>query len=340
MNKNAELPINFTARHGTPDDIPTAVELFNRFSQHYLGVRDVEVDDVKNEWTMPGFNPKTDTRLVFSPDGNLVGYVEVWLNETPLVHPWVWGRVDPDFERQGIGTYLMAWAEERAREALSQSPPDLRVAYRTGCYNAVEPCARLMQSLDLPLIRHSFRMRIELDSAPPEPVWPDGISVRTPEDVYSKIEALYQVDDEVFQDHFGYVPQPYEDGLARFRHHFAENEAYNDPSLWFMAMDGDEIVGICLCRKYGYEDKQGGYISSLGVRRPWRKRGIGLALLQHAFGEYYRRGYHSVSLGVDAENLTGALRLYEKAGMHVHRQFDLYEKELRPGKEISVESLG
>jgi len=62
-------------------------------------------------------------------------------------------------------------------------------------------------------------------------------------------------------------------------------------------------------------------------------------LLRHAFCEYYRRGYEGVSLGVDAENLTGALKLYKKVGMDVHRQFDLYEKELRPGEEISVESL-
>ncbi len=61
--------------------------------------------------------------------------------------------------------------------------------------------------------------------------------------------------------------------------------------------------------------------------------------MQHAFGEFHRRGVHSVGLGVDAENLTGALRLYEKAGMHIHNQFDLYEKEIRPGKEISVQSL-
>ena len=67
--------------------------------------------------------------------------------------------------------------------------------------------------------------------------------------------------------------------------------------------------------------------------------GYWAGLLRHAFGEYYRRGYKGVALGVDAENLTGALRLYKKAGMYVHRQFDLYEKELRPGREVSVQGL-
>ncbi len=80
-------------------------------------------------------------------------------------------------------------------------------------------------------------------------------------------------------------------------------------------------------------------MDTLGVRRQWRKRGIGLALLRHSFGEFYRRGKRMAGLGVDAENLTGALRLYENAGMHVHLAFDHFEKELRPGKEISVQSL-
>jgi ribosomal protein S18 acetylase RimI-like enzyme len=80
-------------------------------------------------------------------------------------------------------------------------------------------------------------------------------------------------------------------------------------------------------------------VRSLGVRRPWRKRGIGLALLRHSFNEFYRRGKRKVGLGVDAQNLTGALRLYENAGMHVDQAFDFYEKELRPGTEISLQSL-
>ena len=82
-----------------------------------------------------------------------------------------------------------------------------------------------------------------------------------------------------------------------------------------------------------------GWIGTLGVRRPWRKRGLGLALLRHAFNEFYRRGKHKVGLGVDAQNLTGALRLYESAGMHVDQASDRYEKELRPGTEISVQFL-
>jgi len=75
------------------------------------------------------------------------------------------------------------------------------------------------------------------------------------------------------------------------------------------------------------------------VLRPWRRRGLALALLHHTFGEFYRRGKRRVGLGVDADSLTGALRLYEKAGMHPIRQYASFEKELRPGVELSTQTL-
>jgi mycothiol synthase len=82
-------------------------------------------------------------------------------------------------------------------------------------------------------------------------------------------------------------------------------------------------------------------VNILGVRRPWRRRGVALALLQHSFREFYSRGRYKVGLGVDAQSLTGATRLYEKAGMRSDpsRQLVLYEKELRPGLEIRTQSL-
>jgi len=78
-----------------------------------------------------------------------------------------------------------------------------------------------------------------------------------------------------------------------------------------------------------------GWIATIGVRRPWRKQGLGLALLLHSFGEFYKRGKTTIGLGVDASNPTGATRLYQKAGMRVASEFVTYEKELRAGREPS-----
>ncbi len=338
-NMSANLPAEFTARPGTMDDLTAVVDLLNTYSQHYLGIQGFTTSTQKNEWTTPKFNPETDIRLVFNSQGGLVGYIEVWTISNPPVHPWVWGRVHPDFVGQGIGTYLLDWGEKRSMQAIPLCPKDARVSYRLGTVSTIEPPKHLYQAFGLKLIRHYFRMLIEMDAPPPEPFWPSGITIRTPKEAATEIEAIYRVDNEAFKDHFGHVEQPFEQGLAEFSHWFLNDENHNDISLWFLAMDGDEIVGIALCLRKDAEDETCGHVDSLAVRRPWRRKGIGLALLQHAFGEYYRRGFRRVSLGVDAQNLSGALRLYEKAGMHVDRQFDLYEKELRPGREIGVESL-
>jgi len=100
-------------------------------------------------------------------------------------------------------------------------------------------------------------------------------------------------------------------------------------------MDGDEIAGVAYCSPRFGGDPEIGIVETLGVRRPWRSQGIALALLHHAFGEFYRRGHKRVGLHVDTHNLSGATRLYKKAGMHVVQEFTFYEKELRPGEELA-----
>jgi mycothiol synthase len=221
-------------------------------------------------------------------------------------------------------------------QALPNVPVDLRFAPRVGTYREAEQPKKLFDDMGYLPIRSSYTMLIEMDAPVPEPEFPAGILVRTyrPE---TDAEAVYRAQTDSFRDHFGFVEEPFEEGLEHFRH-FWEQPGF-DPTLLFLAMDGDEVAGISLCPPHAIEDSELGWVGTLGVRRPWRKRGIGLALLRYSFNEFYRRGKRKVGLGVDAQNLTGALRLYENAGMHVQQAFDLYEKELRPGVEISVESL-
>ncbi len=333
----AGLPNGFTARGAIINDVEPALALFNRWSRSVIG-RDeiIDAQAVRNEWVSPGFNPAEDIRAVFAPNGQMAGYIEIWTTAKPPVHPWIWGRVDPDYEDQGIGTWMMQWAEQRAMRALKEVPKGLRFAPRVGTFREAERSKRLFEDLGYQQIRSSYEMLIETNAAVPEAQFPEGITVRTfnPE---TDAEAVYRAQTDSFRDHFGYVEEPLDEGLKRFRH-FWEGEG-SDPTLLFLAVDGSEIAGISLCRPHSFDDPDMGWVGTLGVRRPWRKRGIGLALLRHSFNEFYRRGKRKVGLGVDAQNLTGALRLYETAGMHVHQAFDLYEKELRAGTEISVQSL-
>ena len=332
-----ELPEGFTARGANMNDVEPAIELINRWSRSALG-RDesANAEAVLTEWKSPGFDPEQDIRLVFAPNGQMAGYIEVWTTSKPPVHPWIWGRVNPDYENLGIGTWMMQWAEQRALRALPAVPAELRFAPRVGIWRESEKSKKLFDDFGYRQVRSSYHMLIDMDAPVPEPEFPEGITLRT-YNLETDAEAIYRAVEDSFRDHYGFVEEPIEEGLKRFKH-FWIHEGF-DPTLLFIAMDGDEIAGINLCRPHAFDDPDVGWVGTLGVRRPWRKRGLGLALLRHSFNEFYRRGKRKVGLGVDAQNLTGALHLYESAGMHVHHAFDHYEKELREGTEISVQSL-
>jgi ribosomal protein S18 acetylase RimI-like enzyme len=167
-------------------------------------------------------------------------------------------------------------------------------------------------------------MQKELDGQLIEPVWPTGIALR-PFDIERHARAVYDAEDTFFQDHWGHLREDY----AQWRHWTVERADF-DPSLWFVAWADDQIAGISLC-----EDAELPWVASVGVARAWRGKGLALALLYEAFGTFTRRGRHRVALGVDSENLTGATRLYKRAGMHVAHENILYEKELRAGVDLS-----
>ena len=336
---NVSLPEGCTVRGATMGDLEQAMRLFNRWSHSVIG-RDefTDIESIRDEWQTPGFDLAEDTRLVFAPNGELVGYVEVWTTQKPPVHPWIWGRLDPLYEDMSIGTWMLHWAEQRALRALPSVPAELRFAPHVGTYRQAEKAKKLFEDMGYQRIRSTYHMLIEMDSPIPETEFPEGIVLRT-YNPSTDAEAVYRAEKDAFRDHFGFVEEPFEEGLKRWKHS-REHEGF-DPTLYFLAMDGPsgEIAGISLCRSRSFYDLDRGWVRSLGVRRPWRKQGIGLALLRHSFNEFYRRGKRKVGLGVDAQNLTGALRLYEGAGMHVDQAYDHYERELRPGTEISVQSL-
>jgi mycothiol synthase len=332
-----KLPAGFSVRGADFDDIERSSRLISRWSQSTLGWEENESkESVLRVWKSPGFDPAQDIRLVFAPNGDLAGYIEVWATFKPPVHPGIWGRVDPDYEGLGIGSWMLQWAEAHVLKLLPTLPAEVRFAPRIGVARQAEKSKKLFEDFGYVYVRSFYHMLINLDAPMPEPEFPEGITLRTfnPD---TDLDAVYRADQDAFRDHFGFVEEPYEEGLIRFKHHWLNEDM--DHSLLFLAMDGDQIAGFNLCRPHADDDPEMGWVGSLGVLRPWRKRGLGLALLRHSFNEFYRRGKRKVGLGVDAQSLTGALRLYEHAGMHVHKAFDQYEKELRPGQEMSVQSL-
>jgi GNAT superfamily N-acetyltransferase len=220
--------------------------------------------------------------------------------------------VHPAYQGQGIGTALAQWAETHVREAMVELPAGDRVTLvqRVLCADTAARTLLLDQGYQL---AHTFvRMHVETDARPPRPTLPSGITIR-PYRPGREERAVIYADYDAFREIEG--EPPFEASYARWIRR-VEADLTHDPSLWFVAVEDDEIVGAALCRPQADAGETMGWVNRLSVRAPWRRRGIGLALLQHVFGVFYRRGKHKVGLNVESENPTGAMCLYKKVGMH------------------------
>jgi GNAT superfamily N-acetyltransferase len=174
-------------------------------------------------------------------------------------------------------------------------------------------------------------MEIHMEDPPPGPEVPEGIQLR-PFHREQEGKALIEAIQEAFQDNWGYVERPFELEYERWMY-VLDHDDERAAQYWFVAVEGPEIVGFLLPRLQLSQDPEKAWIYIVGVRRPWRRRGIALALLRRTFSELYQNGKRKIGLEVDTQNPTGATQLYEKAGMHVLWREDFFEKELRTGLE-------
>jgi len=145
---------------------------------------------------------------------------------------------------------------------------------------------------------------------------------------------IHAAENDFFSDHYGFTPNPF-DQWWHFRTRFFKAE----PELWILATADDQIVGMALCSSQRAGQPDLGWISTLGVRRDWRRRGLALAILHESFRRLAAKGRSRAGLGVDANSLTGATRLYEKAGMKVVREAYEYELVVRDGRDLRTTSL-
>lgn len=302
------VDVNAELRAPRLDELEALTDLINRDSGELYGEREESVESMRKWLTGPKLNPETDMRVAVV-DGAFRGYVDVDPEPEPIY--WADLRV-PLSEPDEIRVALLDWVERRARE---RGGTTLR--FHTASVD--EPTRRLLESRGMRVIRHFYRMRIELDREPAEPQWADGLRVRAA--TASDAERVYEAHQESFEEHWEHVRLPFAEW-----EHWLMGEGY-DPSLWFLAEDDGEIAGLSLCREQDGE-KGVGWVSVLGVRKSWRRQGLGRALLLHSFHEFRRRGFSAAALGVDADSLTGANRLYESAGMRVTRRSDVYEQDL------------
>ena len=321
---DAVLDPSITLRYANWDDIEAVTQLIYDVCEADGDTTvALTIDEMKEEWNMPGFNIETDGIIAATADGRVVGYEE-FVNEHEHSKLRTDGYVHPQFKGLGIATSMMQLIEERARKEIALAAPGARVYLHSTLDNHDESGKGVHEDLGFSPIRYHWRMQTDLESAPPAVEFPKGIELR-PFDREQHAHALWQAHNEAWRDLWDSHEIPFDEWVEeKF-----EDSGY-DPSLWMVAWDGDQIAGFSLNRfRMGI-----GWIRHLGVRRPWRKQGLGYSLLIHSFGEFHKRGMKAVGLGVDAQSPTGATRLYQKAGMYIASEFVTYEKELRPGREL------
>ena len=265
--------------------------------------------DLEDEWSDLDLERNA---LVIRDGERIVGYGalreqgELWRAEA-YVHPDAFGR--------GIGrliaTELDALAAVRGARRIQNGVFEVDAAART-----------LLESLDYAAVRVFRELRVELDAPPPAPAWPAGLQI-VPFEPERDARDFHAAHQEAFTDHWDYAPRDFDEWSASH----LDSERF-DPSLWCVVRDGDEVAAgtICTADTYG-----GGWVHALFTRRPWRKQGVGAALLRDALGRFWERDERSVGLGVDSASGTGAFRLYERAGMTATLGWVMYEKRFGDG---------
>lgn len=284
------------------EDAASATAVLNRHSHDLHGTDDTTAAQVAEAWRSPEVDFPADVFLA-ERDGRLVGYADVF----------VWGDT--------------AWLDVRATdpdaldpllEASVRSASTKPVAYVRGW--ASEHDRAMQEAYErarFRSFRHSFRMEIGLEGELPEPVWPAGFAVRPfREGDERSFHAAHMAS---FADTWGFAEEPFEHWA-----HWMLGEMFQ-PDHWFVVETHEEVAAIAICRVSETEPGLG-WVQILGVVPAYRRRGLALALLQHVFRHFAEHGLLRVGLGVDAENPTGAVALYERAGMHVARRDVRYER--------------
>ena len=287
-----------TIRTATWGDFEAVADLLDRRSRAAFGVSQLTADELRFRWQLPG----SDIGWVAEIDGEIVGYAG--LDGTQNV---LHAAVDPD-----VGDELLARVEERARErrldhlAITAVPDDV-------------PLWSLVERNGFERSRDILRMWREFDGDLPEPHWPVGVSVRpyTAEDG----ERVHALLDEAYSDwDRDYIKRDHDDWLA-----FMTGHEEFDPTLFFLVERDGELVA---CALHWRELNRRGWVKDIVVRKSERGRGLGKALLHHAFRAYAERGVEKVGLKVDSTNPTGAPQLYERLGFVTDQRLSVWIKRL------------
>ncbi|HKG20106.1 MAG TPA: GNAT family N-acetyltransferase [Candidatus Limnocylindrales bacterium] len=305
------MPSSYRFRAPTMDDVGGVADLMRLIMEADYG--DSEEWSERLRLMFQRIDLERDAWVVEDPEGRFAAAAAVRLRHPTRIRSF--GGVLPEHRGHGLGSELLGRMEARARELAQQGPAGEEVWLGHDAASTNQGAKDLLERQGFELIRHFWKMGVELTDEPPPAQWPEGI--RLERFRAGDERAVFEASNDAFQDHWEHQPHEFDEWRA-----WMVDRKDFDPSLQLLARDGDEIAGISLCNVDGNE----GWVQVLGVRPPWRRRGLGEALLLASFRELRGRGVPRAVLGVDAANPTGATRLYERVGMRVLNQEDVYRK--------------
>ena len=307
-----------------PGDYPDISSLINRCKQADQVEQVQTVEDVAWFFAhLVNCDPYQDT-IFAEIDGQLIGYCRVsWRSDNE--NRWLYehrGVLLPEWRRQGIGRAMLHMCQERLLVIAAGHPAGSDRRFEAWSADTEPGTLALLQHEGYTPARYALDMvRPDLENIP-NLTLPAGLQVRPVQ--MEHLEAIVAASAEAFRDHWSYSEElePTVEQLT--------SDRYFDPSLWRVAWAGDEVAGMVLSfidpvenERYG---RLRGYTENICVRRPWRKQGLASALIALSLQALKGRGMQQAALGVDAQNLSGAVGLYEKMGYRRVKLFTIYHK--------------
>lgn len=278
------------------------------------------LDERQRDFDDPETNPETDSFLALTPEGQVAGLA--WVFSNPEADhdysAYLWGEVHPAHRDRGLGSALLQWMEARGREILATRPSNLPHYLKHGCLDRLNDRIKLLELHGFTAARAFYQMRRDLNL--PIPTWPlpDGIQITFW--LREHESEARQVLNLAFRDHWGAAPVS-EDAWRLFFGGHPDFRTDLCRMAWANLPGGKQLmVGISLVRVSEAENQalnlKEGWVADLAVLREWRRRGIATALLCETMQGFKAAGLETAGLGVDTENLTGALRIYERLGFY------------------------
>ena len=326
-----ELELVFRSWRGEPDAVEMA-RVSNAANQAEGVDQHNDAQELVNFFSHPGehFDSARDVVMV-EHDGTVVGYGwHNWVDTTDSVREGrLGGYVHPEWTHRGIGRQLLGWLEARARSSVNEHPTDLPKFYGSWADEKRVGKQALLKREGYTGLRWFYDMRRDGLDGVEVPEMPEGLEIRPMGTERASLRRLFDADAEAFQDHWGGFP--YDDST------FEEwlSDPNFDPSLYVVAWDRGEIAGAVINAIPRAENealgRRRGWLESVFVRRPWRRRGLAQALVARSLVVLRERGMDHAMLGVDADNPTGAVGVYERAGFVVAKRSTAYRKPMEVG---------